>query len=149
VRYFAYGSNMDPRQMVRRCPGAVPLGKARLADHRLTFTYDSAMWGGGVGHVEHAPGAETWGVLWDLTDEHVAALDDYEGIDAGIYRRETVTVEHDGDAVEALIYVSNDGRFKRPSPKYIRALVHGARAHGIDEAYVATIESARTARTDE
>lgn len=28
--YFAYGSNMDPRQMQQRCPGAIPVGIGNL-----------------------------------------------------------------------------------------------------------------------
>jgi hypothetical protein len=32
--YFAYGSNLDPAQMARRCPGATLVGPAQLANHR-------------------------------------------------------------------------------------------------------------------
>ncbi|MBT6103168.1 MAG: gamma-glutamylcyclotransferase, partial [Verrucomicrobia bacterium] len=30
--YFAYGSNMCPEQMARRCPGGQALGQAELRD---------------------------------------------------------------------------------------------------------------------
>ena len=32
--YFAYGSNMDPRQMEQRCPGAIPVGIGNLAFYK-------------------------------------------------------------------------------------------------------------------
>ena len=143
--YFAYGSNMDPRQMARRCPGARSLGAARLAGHRLPFTWDSVRWGGGVGHCEPAAGDECWGVLWELTDEHVTSLDAYEQVADGVYRQAMVVVEHQGRIVEALIYLSNDDRWKRPSRRYVRALVRGARVHGIPAPYVRGIRRARRA----
>ena len=33
--YFAYGSNMNPSRMAKRCPGAIALGGAVLLNHRL------------------------------------------------------------------------------------------------------------------
>ena len=33
------------------------------------------------------PDAETLGCLWELTEEHWAALDRYEGVAGGFYRR--------------------------------------------------------------
>ena len=143
MRYFAYGSNMDPDQMARRCPGGRSLGKALLRGYRLVFTWDSARWQGGVGHVIEDPDDAVWGVLWDLDDEHVASLDVYEGIADGIYRQGTVTVEHDGAMVEALIYFSNDDRELRPSRRYVRALMRGAVAHGFPDDYVERIRASR------
>lgn len=141
--YFAYGSNMDPVQMARRCPGSVSLGRARLLDHRLVFTWDSSMWGGGVGHVTAAPGEHVWGVLWDLDQRHLDALDAYEQVAHGIYRRTILTVEHHGELREAQIYLSNDDRVRRPSRRYVRALVRGARAHDFPVDYVKLLRTAR------
>jgi hypothetical protein len=31
--YFAYGSNMDEKQMASRCPGSQLVGRARLLAH--------------------------------------------------------------------------------------------------------------------
>jgi hypothetical protein len=134
--YFAYGSNMDPVQMAERTPGARALGAARLDGYRLTFTRDSPAWGGGVGHIEADPDSEVWGVLWDLTDVHVAALDGYEGIDIGAYVRDVVTVSFDGRDVEAQVYFAVPRGFKAPSKKYLSALVRGAEAHGCPDEYV-------------
>lgn len=134
--YFAYGSNMDPVQMAERCPGARALGPARLAGHRLSFTRDSPAWGGGVASIEPAPRDEVWGVLWDITtpDEH--RLDEYEGVDIGAYRKDTVEVEHAGRRERALVYVANPRGAKAPSKRYVAALVRGAEAHGVPPAYV-------------
>jgi gamma-glutamylcyclotransferase (GGCT)/AIG2-like uncharacterized protein YtfP len=141
VLYFAYGSNMDLRQMARRCRGARPVGPALLRDHKLTFTWDSHFWEGGVGHVEPSEGGLVWGVLWDCTPEHIAALDAYERVDDGVYVRANVIVEHDGTTTEALVYLANDTGYKAPSKRYLRTLVRGARANRLPVDYVAELES--------
>ena len=38
--YFAYGANMDVAAMATRCPGAKPVGTARLPRHRFIITGD-------------------------------------------------------------------------------------------------------------
>jgi cation transport regulator ChaC len=132
---------MDPLQMERRCPGAVVVGPARLADHRLTFVWDSPGWGGGVGHIEAAAGDHVWGVLWDLTDEHLLVLDEYEGIDRGVYVRDVVTVDQEGRAIDAVVYLATDDRYKAPSARYISALIRGAKAFAIPDAYIERLRS--------
>ena len=139
--YFAYGSNMDPVQMAERTPGARALGAARLDGYRLTFTRDSPAWGGGVGHIEVDPDDVVWGVLWDATEADMTALDEYEGIAGGAYVRDLVTVTHDGDEVEAIVYLAVPRGFKQPSKRYIAALVRGAEAHGLPEPYVGRLRA--------
>ena len=139
--YFAYGSNMDPGQMRRRCPGAVALGAAVLREHRLTFTFDSPRWGGGVGHVEHAPGDDVWGVLWDLAEPHLRSLDRYERVDKGVYERATVTVEFEGRECEVTTYRCTHAEYKRPSTRYVRSLLRGAAAYGLPDGYVRGLEA--------
>jgi len=137
---------MDPFQMEKRCPGAVVVGPALLQDHRLTFVWDSPGWGGGVGHVEPAPGDHVWGVLWDLTDEQLRALDDYEGIDRKVYLRSLSRVVHDGAPVDAVIYLATDDRYKPPSGRYISALIRGAKAFGVPDDYIERLRAHGPAR---
>jgi hypothetical protein len=127
---------MDPLQMEQRCPGAVVIGPARLDDHRLTFVWDSPGWGGGVATVEGAKGDHVWGVLWDLTDEHVKSLDRYEGIAVGAYTRDDAEIECSGDRVKAMIYRATDTRYKAPSATYVSALIRGAKAFAVPDDYI-------------
>ena len=144
ILYFAYGSNMDPLQMEQRCPGAVVVGPARLDDHRLTFVWDSPGWGGGVATVEPVTGDHVWGVLWELTDDHVRTLDEYEGIAKGVYTRESADVESTGEMVNALIYIATDTRYKKPSARYVGALIRGAKAFAVPDPYVEQLRALRT-----
>ena len=136
TRYFAYGSNMDPKQMASRCPGAVALGRARLPDYQLAFVWDSPGWGGGVATVIPSSGREVWGVLWDLTDGHIEALDRYEGVAIGAYVKALVDVEDESGLVNALVYFATDTREKEPSGRYVDALIRGARAFSLPVDYI-------------
>lgn len=140
--YFAYGSNMASAQMAERCPGAVLLGTARLPDYRLAFDAWSNRRGGLVADVLPAPRSEVWGVLWQVTEEHAAALDRYEGVARGQYRREVVQVESArGETVEAFAYVICDPGEEGPTTDAYRALLlEGAREHGLPPAWVTGLE---------
>jgi len=141
THYFAYGSNMDPKQMVSRCPGALAIGRARLPNYELAFVWDSPGWGGGVATVIPSSSLEVWGVLWDLTDEHVEALDRYEGVAVGAYVKERVDVEAESGLVNALIYVATDDREKVPSQRYLDVLLRGAGAFSLPADYVEKLRS--------
>ena len=51
VKYFAYGSNLDLRQMKMRCPLSKLVSKGSLSGHSLTFNKYSGGWDGGVADV--------------------------------------------------------------------------------------------------
>jgi len=156
--YFAFGSNLNPGQMAQRCPGHRVVGLAVLRDHRLAFPLTSSDWGGGVAGVQVAHGSEVWGVVYDLTDEHVAALDRYEGFvgpgnQHNLYERERVWVDltraDDGSIprrVRAEYYVPRVTNPSPPSRRYLDAILEGARQHQLPDEYVALI--ARTATND-
>src|SRR5260221_14375753 len=76
--YFAYGSNLEPEQMSRRCPGHTVVGLGELRDHRLTFPLTSHDWGGGVASVAGAHGEGGWGGVYNLGAGQLAPLGGYE-----------------------------------------------------------------------
>ncbi|MEO1649822.1 MAG: gamma-glutamylcyclotransferase family protein, partial [Pseudomonadota bacterium] len=67
--YFAYGSNMSPRQMQRRCPGARAVGAAVLQNWSFLIP------AGRGANVRPMRGGVVHGVVWRVTGPHVAALD--------------------------------------------------------------------------
>lgn len=84
--YFAYGSNMDPEQFGSRCPNSRTLGTATLASYRFIITAR------GYASIEPHDGSLVQGVLAELTEEDEAALDYFEGVSHGIYRKESLVV---------------------------------------------------------
>lgn len=75
--YFAYGSNLCPRQMTGRCPGAVRPRPATLPDHGWLINER------GVATIAPRANAMVHGVLWWITDDDLAVLDRAEGCRCG------------------------------------------------------------------
>ena len=93
--YFAYGSNMNPARMAKRCPGAIDLGGAVLRNHRVEERL--------YADIDFAEGAEMQGVLYVITEEHLRKLDRFEGYPS-VYRRIWVDVEFEDCVYQAITY---------------------------------------------
>jgi gamma-glutamylcyclotransferase (GGCT)/AIG2-like uncharacterized protein YtfP len=143
--YFAYGSNMHPGQMQKRCPGCTFVATARLRDHRLTFSRLSATWrGGGVGDIRPATGSIVEGVVWDITETHRSSLDEYEGYPTAYTRKDVVVETFDDRTLTAFAYFARPVGDYRPSRRYVQQIIEGARAHNLSPAYVAFLEGIAT-----
>lgn len=128
--YFAYGSNMNRAAMRRRCPGAAAVGPARLAGYRFIMSAD------GYASVAPAAGDTVHGVLWRLTPSDVAALNAYEAVDSGLYRRRLLPVVQDGRRRRALVYVGRRAREGRPKPGHLADIMRAARDWRLPEPYL-------------
>ena len=128
--YFAYGSNLHRAGMLLRCPAAVPLGRATLPAHALVFR----SWA----DVEPRLGCTVAGGLWQITPACLSALDDYEDVEAGLYRRVVLPVRFEGasEDVEALVYRMTASHAAPPEPGYLAVIRDGCRDFGLDEAPV-------------
>ena len=112
--------------MAGRCPGAALLGVARLPGYRFVIAR------AGFAGLEPDPAAHVHGVLWDLTPADVAALDEYEGVPEGLYRRAMFSVA----GGPALVYVPADRERGTPEAGYLEGVVSAARHHGLPGDYV-------------
>ena len=144
--YFAYGSNLEPTQMEKRCPGHRVVGRAVLRGHAIRFRGYGRDWAGAVATVEPAEGHAVHGIVFALTDEHYASLDAYEGFDgpgaaSSLYDRVLARVEMEGgDVVDAQTYVMRKRPEGRPSRRYRDAIVRGMRHHGLAEEAITALE---------
>ena len=110
--YIAYGSNLNVAQMVRRCPGAKPIGTAVLENNTLYFR------GSGSGYyltIEQKSGSKVPVAIWEVTAEDEEALDRYEGFPRFYYKHNfTLTVtafdEKTTAELECFAYIMTDGR---------------------------------------
>ncbi len=122
--------------MAERAPGAQFVGRATLDGHRFAIAR--------AGHATILPSAweRVHGVLWHLTAANEHALDEFEGVGEGLYRKEQVRVAlPDGMAAEALTYVACDGRLGRPEPATMDCIIDSARQHHLPEVYVAHLRT--------
>jgi hypothetical protein len=124
MKYFAYGMNTNIGQMATRCPQAVDLGAALLPNYEFRFA--------GVGDILENTEFDCQGVLWDITPDCLKALDRLEGY-PWMYDRKLVTVLHNGENVQALVYyMLGNPPDDYPSEHYHQMLVQGYQEHGID-----------------
>lgn len=139
--YFAYGSNMSSGQMETVDRDAEFIGIARLRDHKLQFDLPSNKWRGCVADIVPDDECEVWGVVYEVSDEGVHALDRKEAVDLGRYERTLVSLLIDGKSFECLTYrVKTPQRPCRPSVEYLYVIVSGAREKRLPAEYIRALE---------
>ena len=136
-RCFAYGSNLDPEQMLARVASAVALGRARLAGWSFACN-KLGRDGTAKANLVRAAGGSVWGVVYELDTVHLAVLDRFEG---GYERLELEVELDDGRGQHAHVYVS-ERLAPEPMPleAYKALILRGARAHGLPEEWVRALE---------
>ena len=126
--YFAYGSNLNKKQMLERCPDSKPRFVTTLRNYRLVFVGWSRQWRGGITSIKPFRGERVLGALYELSDRDLRRLDSYEGY-PGSYNRLKVTVfDEDGEPVEAITYIkSQQSEETQPSKDYLSLVQQGYR----------------------
>jgi len=140
--YFAYGSNMLERRLraLKRVPDAKFCAVGQVPGRRLAFHKASSDESGkcDIPHCED-PSSVVHGVLYEVPDEQLAALDRAEGVGFG-YIRESIEVRRDdGISVSALVYVAEPSAIQpklAPFTWYHAYVVAGAREHNLPPGYI-------------
>lgn len=130
ILYAAYGSNINLEQMAYHCPNSTVAGTAMLKGYELQFRH----------HATVAPNAESEVpiLLWELDSQDELFLDRYEGFPK-YYRKEGITLELNGESVEAMVYIMNGGRpLESPTVEYYDIIEQGYRENGLDTSYLET-----------
>jgi len=128
VYYFAYGSNLNKKQMLERCPDSKPRFVATLRNYKLVFVGWFRQWRGGIISIKPFRGEKVLGAVYELSDRDLRRLDSYEG-HPGNYNRLKVTVfDEDGEPVEAITYIkSEQSEETQPSKEYLSLIQQGYR----------------------
>ena len=142
--YFAYASNMEPRRFRRLCPGGTVVGPARLPGHRLAFSRYSRQRRGGSADVVPDPESQVWGVLYEVDEGDLAAMDRSENVPAAYHREVVTAVDGAGEQRQAVTYVANRTGDFLPHKEYLRVIVQGAEARGLPPEYIESLKQIRT-----
>ncbi len=114
-----------------RCPRSTALGPARLARHRFFIM------AGGYASVRRDAGRQVHGVLWDLALCDMRALDAYEDVGSGLYRKLMQPVlRGQGGSARALVYVGGSVTPAAPLPGYMESVLAAARGWALPESYL-------------
>ena len=132
VYYFAYGSNLNHKQMLERCPDSQPRFTASLPNYRLVFVGWSRQWRGGIASIKPFRGERILGAIYEISERDLRRLDKYEGY-PGNYNRFKVTVfNEDGEPIEAVTYIKSEQLEETPPGKeYLAVIQQGYRDWGI------------------
>jgi hypothetical protein len=145
--YFAYGSNMDPRQFRRRCPRARFVTIARAEGYRLDFTLRSKRRRCGVANIvpndmDETKNDDVWGIVYRmLHPRDIATLDAAEGFrgpDQRVnrYDRGPLTVlTPEGATCFTDTYFGVIESAPPPSRAYLGQMIFGAEYWGLPEDY--------------
>ena len=113
--YFAYGSNLNRRQMKVRCPTAKFINTCYLKNYKLVFR--------GVADVEKCKGEKAWGALWKVGYRDIVNLDAYEGF-PHMYGKEYMDTKYG----KGFFYIMNNQYdIKPPSEYYYETIKDGYR----------------------
>ena len=152
MKLFAYGALMSKTHMdaigidhstrqAASLPGYVlQFSKRQLHDPRI----------GAATIVKADPDDIVYGILYDLTDEAIAAIDIREEFPTG-YTREPITVTLDnGSHVEAIAYIAHPDHIfddLMPTAQYIRFLTESTDL--LPEAYIAALKEVAHLKEDD
>ncbi|HET6876227.1 MAG TPA: gamma-glutamylcyclotransferase family protein [Jatrophihabitans sp.] len=139
--YAAYGSNMDPEQMLERCPHSPAAGTGWLPGWRLTFGGEEHGWDGALPMVVPDPESQVFVALYEVSPHDLHALDVWESADTGLYERIRLRVSTLDADVLAWVYVLNGYEGGLPSARAIGIIADAAEAAGAPDEYVAELRA--------
>ena len=139
--YAAYGSNMDPEQMLERCPHSPAAGTGWLNGWRLTFGGEEHGWDGALPMVVPDAKGQVFVALYDISSPDLATLDYWEGADQGLYRRIKLRVSTLDADVLAWVYILDGYEGGLPSARTIGLISDAAEAAGAPDEYVAELRA--------
>ncbi|MCY1036991.1 gamma-glutamylcyclotransferase [Corallococcus sp. BB11-1] len=144
--YFAYSTILDRAAFEewkgQHSYGFFELPEGRLAealDVDLVYDFPSRWWGGRVAGLTDVPGARVYGRLFEIAGKDWPIVQHKEGFVTSMCVERTVRVLVDGQELEATAFVTNPRRASSDgpvSPRFVEALVRGARSAGLPADYV-------------
>lgn len=138
---LAYGAALNPEHiMVRLCRPKIR-GIARLPGYRLGFHGHSEVWDSGLETLVDEPGAEAWGVLYELSANELDRFDAWQGVklDGGgsYFHYPVEVISQNGQTLDALFHrKAEQGPPQPPSRDYLDFILVGARARELPGDYL-------------
>jgi hypothetical protein len=139
--YAAYGSNMDPAQMMERAPHSPMAGTGWLVGWRLTFGGEDLGWEGALATLVEDRESQVFVVLYDVTREDEDRLDRWEGSELGLHTKIRLRVQTMEGSVLAWLYVLDAYEGGLPSARYLGVMADAAEAAGAPADYVSALRT--------
>lgn len=127
-RYFAYGSNMDERQMLERCPQSEKQEIAELTGYEFFINKR------GVANIRPKKGKRVWGIIYNITEDDEEKLDKFEGVKYG------TNIKDNSALLNVFYYVAKETNEGQPREEYLEKITESAEAHNFPEEYIAELK---------
>lgn len=136
--YIAYGSNLNVRQMMERCPLAKIKGVSEIPDYELLFKGSKT---GSYLTIEPRKNSKVPVAIWSITQEDEKALDRYEGFPTFYYKKEmklpVTFLSGETRNIDAFAYIMHENRkIGMPAFYYVETCLEGYRIFGFDQKYL-------------
>jgi hypothetical protein len=132
--YIAYGSNLNVRQMAKRCPGSELIENGVIEEYDLRF---KGMQGNAHATIEESEGDEVPVAIWRITDSDERNLDVYEGFPNYYSKKSVVVRMHDGEDVTGMTYIMDTSLpYGIPSEAYVDTVFEGYLNCGLSLTYL-------------
>ena len=119
--YFAYGSNLNHKQMKDRCNGARYIKRHILIGYKLCFSYKAKRSIYGHANIVKNKKSKVYGALWNINKKDEKKLDWYEGVDYNYYQKEYFTLK----GKKVLVYIQKVYFLKKPNSTYLHTIIKG------------------------
>lgn len=134
--HFAYGSNLNHKQMNCRCPDNKFIKRAYLDNYNFVYDGFSSNWGGAVANILESADSIVWGGLYEISKSDLENLDRYEGFPDSYDRKKLEVKDEQGNICKAITYFRIGEKVGIPSNKYRKTVVNGAKDCDLPDDYV-------------
>jgi gamma-glutamylcyclotransferase (GGCT)/AIG2-like uncharacterized protein YtfP len=134
--YAAYGSNMDPEQMLERCPHSPAAGTGWLPGWRLTFGGEDLGWDGALPMIVPEKDSQVFVALYEVSPQDMRTLDYWEGADTGLYNKIRLRVSTLDGEMLSWVYILDGFEGGLPSERTLGLITDAAHAAGAPDEYI-------------
>ena len=138
---FAYGSDMNSKQIRERCSNPKAIAVAKLPDHRIAFFDYAKHWDSALETVVEEPGHDVWGVIYALSSDDRQSLDVWKDArldGAGAYFHYPVSLTDTAGVTRIVLFYKKDrmGDPQLPSQEYLNFIIEGAVENQLPAEYI-------------
>lgn len=140
-RCFAYGSNLNIFQMMKRVGEWTTSKRTYLEGYKLVFNVKSSRWDGFAANIQHTGNNQdkVYGVVYFLKESKIDVMTDYEGKDP-VYM--DVKSEDNSTISDVAIYKwDKNTPSKRPPKVYQDTIIEGLIQHGFAQDVIEEVRS--------
>ena len=126
--YFAYGSNLNHKQMANRCIGSKYIKSYNLKGYKLCFSHKTNKSVYGHANIIKYKNSVVSGALWNINKKDEEILDVYEGVNYNYYQKEYLKISNK----KVLVYVQKKFYLQKPNSSYLHTIIEGYKDCSLD-----------------